>query len=91
MNNFDKRDDIFHWRLRQDAVAQVKDVSGSSARLFKNPFGLCPQVILIRKKRHWIEIAHHRYVVTKALPALIQTHTPVESNDVATGFAQQLQ
>ena len=72
-------------------MSQVKNMPSTSTSLLQNPLRLLANHILLRKQHHRIEISHHRNVVTDTLPTIIQPHTPIESDHIATSFTHQLQ
>src|SRR5690349_3813736 len=86
-----QRNHIFHRRLRQDPVAQVEDVTRTTIRLVQNPFRLRAQHPLISKQHNRIEVTHHRHIMTNAFPSFIESHAPVEPDNITTGFAHHFE
>src|SRR6185369_5773580 len=72
-------------------MSKIEDMALSSSGLIQDPLSLRTEYILLRKQRNWIEVSHHRDVVTNTLPRFIESHTPVESDHIATGFAHQFE
>src|SRR5829696_5117733 len=91
MNHIDQRDYVINGRLGQNAVSQIEYMTRATSSFIQNPPGLCSKRILIRKQDNRIEISHHCHVMTGTSPSVIESHTPVESDHVAAGFAHQLQ
>src|SRR5215216_715279 len=91
MDHIDEGNHVFHRRLRQDAVSQIEDVTIVFTSLIQDSFSLCSKRLLVCKQDHGIEIPHYRHIVTHALPALVESDTPVESDYIAAGFPHQLQ
>ena len=89
LHSIHERDHIFDWSFRQDAVAQIEDVPGPSARLFENRFSLRAKMISIGEESYGIEIAHHAHVMTDTLPSFVESHTPIKPNNIAARFAHQ--
>ena len=90
MYGFDKGNHIFDWSLRQYTVTKIKDVTGSSTRLFENLSRLRAKVVLVRKQCDRIEIAHNTNIVPNASPSIIQRYAPIKSNHIAAGLTHQL-
>ncbi len=88
---FDKRDHVLDRCLRQNTVTKIKDVTGSSTRLFENLSRSRAKVVLVRKQCDRIEIAHYTNIVPNAFPSFIQRYAPIKSNYIAAGLTHQLE
>src|ERR1043166_9011574 len=76
MYELDQRNHILNRRLGQDPVAQVEYVTWTPIRLIQNSFRLRTHHVWLSKQRNRIEITHHRYIMTDALPCFIEPPTP---------------
>src|SRR6185437_7235935 len=77
---------IFHRGFRQDPVAQIKDVSCSSASVVQNSPRACLDLFPIREQQNRIEIALHCAVVPQQLPSFIERNAPVQSDNISSSF-----
>ena len=77
---------IFYRCLRQNAVAQIKDVSRPPCSLAQNSFRPDLQFFLVRKQQHGIKIALHRAFKVQTTPGLVERHSPVHAHHLRSGF-----
>ena len=89
MDGLDQGNYIFDGSFRQDPMSQVENVTRFPGCLFKNLLRLLADVVFACEQCHWIEISHYGDVVSKSLPCLIQSQSPIKPDYIATGFLHQ--
>ena len=88
MNGFDQSDHIIDGRLRQDSMAQVKDMTGPAAGAAQDLFD-SPANFSGRGKEHgWIEIPLDRDIASQAFPGFVEIYSPVHADDIASGSTE---
>ena len=68
MDDPDQLNYIFDESIRQNAVAQVENVSRPSAGLVENSFHALPDIRGARVEHGWIQIPLYSYLITQACP-----------------------
>ncbi len=77
-------DNVFHRSFGKDAVAEVKDVSWPPAGALQDIFNPGANLRRWGEERNWIEVSLYPDVVSHTPPALVQVHSPVQTNDVSS-------
>jgi hypothetical protein len=90
MHHLNQSHDMFHRRLRQNPVSQIKYMAGSAGSSTKHPLSLPPQRVQRCKQRDRIKIALHGSVETNPGPSHIEINPPVYPNHITTRLSQQL-
>src|SRR5215208_2134858 len=72
-------------------MTEVENMPGTPLCLIEDPPGLCAKRILVCKQHSRIEISHYGHIMTHALPAFIESDTPVEPEHITARFAHQLE
>ena len=83
-----ERLDVLDRRHRQDAVAEIEDVSRPSARARQHVVGRREHAIERAEQQRRIEVALDRAVEADALPGFVERRPPVGADHVAAGVAQ---
>src|SRR5689334_24998601 len=91
MDGVHQRGDMVGRRRRNDAVAEVEDVSRSGSRGVEQ--GACPSRdrFRIRQQDHWIEIALERDAIADPPPRRSQIHRPVNANTLGAAVRKFLE
>ena len=82
-----ERLDVLERGRRQDAVTEVEDVAGPSARACEDLVGRREHAIERAEQQRRIEISLDAAVGADALPGFVERCAPVGANDVAPGLA----
>jgi len=77
-------------RIRKDAVAQIKNVSGTPRGLVQDPFGVAAYFRDLGEKDYGIQIPLYGHI-PEPLPGRIEFHPPIDANDLAPRFLHQVQ
>ena len=64
MHGLYHRDDVFHWSLGEDAVAEIKDVAGPPASAFENIFYSPADLLRGGKERGWVQVPLYAGIVS---------------------------
>src|SRR5580658_547771 len=74
---------IFNRSAGNDAVAEIENVAGTTARIAQNLFHAQLNNLKRREERDGIEVALHRAARTHGTPALVERLPPVEADYVS--------
>lgn len=88
MDGFDQRDGVFHGGLRQYAVTQIEDVSGTTVGLLEDGFDMTANRRDVGQQYHRIQIALNRSIPADGIPAIFQSNSPIESDDRRAALGQ---
>ena len=88
VHGFDHGFHILHWRFRQNAVAQVENMTRPSVRAAQDLFNTPADVPWRRKEHGGIEIPLDRNIMSEAFPGRIEIYSPVHADDIASGSTE---
>src|SRR6185312_17545555 len=74
---------VIHWRFRQYAMSEVKDVARPGARAAQQVVDLVAQLGNRREQRDRIEVPLYRGAVGDIHPGLVDVDAPVAAHDIA--------
>src|SRR4029079_9364952 len=86
-----ERLDVLEWCRRQDAVAQVEDVAGTTARAVQDIVGRGNHAIERPEQQRRIQIALNAAIGPDAFPRLVERRSPIRADHIPTGLTQQIQ
>ena len=84
MDGIDERDHVFDGRTGHDAVAEVKNMSGSCVDLIEDDFGAPANLCRGCEEDDGVEVSLNGDIVSEAFPGCGQVHSPIEAYDVAS-------
>ena len=79
--------DVIDRRFRQDAVAEIENMSGTAAGAAQDFRHAAFDFFRRSEQRDRIEVALHGDVVADRGPAVVEIDAPVQADDIAAGGA----
>ena len=87
MHGVDHGDHMIDRRFRQDAVAEIENMSGTAAGAAQDFRHSAFDFFRRGEQRDRVEVALHGDIVADGGPAFVEIDTPVEADDIAAGGA----
>jgi len=89
VDHLDQRLDLLGVHRRQQAMAQVEDVSGSTGGRIEYRLGPLTQHVQVGVETDRVEVALDRHVMADQVPAVGQIYPPVQALDLPAGLTLQ--
>src|SRR5690348_816155 len=82
---------VLDWRLRQDAMPDIEDISRAPSHLFEDMLRARLKRLPRREQRHRIKVSLQGNIVAQAAARIRHLDAPVHADDGASRVAQLLQ
>src|SRR3989338_6550973 len=84
MNGLCHRNHMFYWSIREDSVAQIKDMAWPAASATENLRYLATDLIDRSQQSHRVQVPLDPDVIAHGLPGLVQIDPPVQADDISS-------